>query len=107
MYECNRRSREICENIYSRENDTNIRLYSDYTIMKGNEVKSRAIKEAIREIDAEIDEKEYTQKKLRDSYNFYDIEARNSFTKSKVTISMIKCANGINPYGVHNNMINK
>ena len=75
--------------------------------MKGNEVKSRAIKEAIREIDAEIDENKYAWKKLRDNYDFYDIEARNSFTKSKVTTSMIKCANGMNPYGVQNNMINK
>ena len=68
--------------------------------MKGNEVKSRAIKEAIREIDTEIDENEYAWKKLRDNYDFYDIEARNSFTKLKVTTSMIKCANGINPYEV-------
>ena len=59
MCECDRRSREIRKNIYLRENNTNIRFYSNYTIMKGNEVKSRAIKEAIREIDAEIDEKEY------------------------------------------------
>ena len=59
MCECDRRLREIHENIYSRENDTNIRFYGDYTIIKGNEVKSRAIKEAIREIDAEIDENEY------------------------------------------------
>ena len=38
--------------------------------MKGNEVKLRVIKEAIREIDTEIDEKEYARKKLRDNYNF-------------------------------------
>ena len=59
MSECDRRLKEIRENMHSRENDMNIRFYSDYTIMKGNEVKSRAIKEAIREIDAEIDENEY------------------------------------------------
>ena len=107
MCECDRRSKEIRKNIHLRENDTNIRFYGDYIIMKGNEVKSRAIKEVIREIDTKIDEKEYARKKLRDNYNFYNIEVRNLFTKSKVITSMIKCANGINPYRVHNNMINK
>ena len=39
--------------------------------------------------------------------DFFDVEARNSFLKSKVTTSMIKCAHGINPYGVRNKMISK
>ena len=61
---CNRRLREIRETIYLKENETNIKFYEMYTLMKGKVVKSRAIKEAIREIDAEMAKKEYAGKKL-------------------------------------------
>jgi len=50
---------------------------------------------------------EYGKRKLKENYDFYDINVRNSFVKSKVTTLMIKCAYGVNPYGVQNNMINK
>ena len=68
--------------------------------MKGNLIKSGAIKEEIREIDAEEAEIEYAKSKLKNKFDFFDVEARNSFLKAKVTTLMIKCAHGINPYGV-------
>ena len=45
--------------------------------------------------------------KLKENYDLYDIDARNVFVKSKVTTSIIKCANGVNPYRVRNNIINQ
>jgi len=75
--------------------------------MKGNLIKSRAIKEAIREIDTEDEETEYAKSKLKNKFDFFNVEARNLFLKSKVTTSMIKCTHGINPYGVQNEMISK
>ena len=75
--------------------------------MKGKVVKSRVIKEVIQEINTEMAEKEYAKNKLQVNYEVYDIEVRNTFAKAKVTISMIKCTHGINPYRVRNEMINK
>ena len=45
--------------------------------------------------------------KLKENYDLYDIDARNAFEKSKVTMSMIKYANEVNPYRVRNNIINQ
>ena len=66
----------------------------------------RSIKEVIRIIDVREEEKKYVNKKFRYKADFIDIEARNSFQMSKVTISMIKYANGYNYYELRDVMIN-
>jgi len=36
----------------------------------------------------------------------YNIKARNAFQKEKVTSAIIKCAHGINPYGLRVEIMN-
>ena len=51
---CDRRAREERETIWQYSNVTNIRFCGQFTLIRNNVLKPRAIKDAIREIDAEI-----------------------------------------------------
>ena len=57
-------------------------------------------------IDAREEENKYVEKKYRHKKDFIDMEVRNSFQMSKVTISMIKYAHGYNHHRLRDAMIN-
>ena len=105
--ECDKRANEERETIERRNNVTNIRYEGSFAIKEKGNVKSRAIKDAIREIDAQKCERNYAKIKLKAHCDLHDIKARNAFVKSKITTSMIKYAHGINPYGMRMSMMNK
>jgi len=69
--------------IWQCSNIMNIRFCRQFTLMRNNVLKPRAIKDAIREIDAEICEEQYAKTKLKENWDVYDIKARNVFIKSK------------------------
>ena len=74
--------------------------------MQEDLTKSRVVKEAIYIIDAIKAENQYAKKKLKNNYELYDIETRNIFQKGKVMSAMIKCAYGINLYGLRVEVMN-
>ena len=86
---------------------TNMKFEGRFIIKKDNIIKTGAVKQAIQEIDIQRYEKAYAKSRLRNNYDIFDIKARNAFTKTRVTTAMIKCAHGINPYGIRMDMINK
>lgn len=105
--ECYKRAKEEREKIQDKNNMMNMKFEGRFTIKKDNIIKTGAVKQAIREIDAQRCEKAYAKSRLRNNYDIFDIKARNAFTKTRVTTAMIKCAHGINPYGIRMDMINK
>ena len=50
--------------------------------------------------------KSNAKRKCGHEVNFIDLEVRNGFYSSKVTTSMIKCANGLNHCRLQHEMIN-
>ena len=103
MYKCATEEREMSS---ERSNTINLNFVGSFTINYNRVTRPRAIKEAIREINAQRCEINYAKLKFKEKYNFCDVKARNVFVKSKVTTAMIKCAYGVNPYGVRMSMIN-
>ena len=96
--ECDRRANEERERIERRNNATNAWFEGIFAIKEKEKVKSRAIKDAIRKIDAQQRERDYAKTKLKMNYDLYDIKARNMFVKLKLTTSMIKCTHRMNPH---------
>ena len=60
----------------------------------------------VRVIDAKQVKENQAKQKLDYKAEFVDTEARNLFQASKVTTSMVKCANGCDHYGLRHSMIN-
>ena len=63
----------------------------------------RSVKEMLREIDSEVEEKRQTKKKLELKSDVVDLDTRNSFVARKVTTSAIKCAHRCKYYATCNN----
>ena len=71
---------------------TNMKFKGRFIIKKDNIIKTGAVKQAIREIDAQRCEKAYAKSRLRNNYDIFDIKVRNTFIKTRVTTAIIKCA---------------
>ena len=83
LCECDQRAQETYEIFDERERVTNIQFYGQYTLMQENLTKLRVTKKAICIIDAIKVENQYAKKKLKNNYELYDIETRNTFKKEK------------------------
>ena len=92
----------ICE----KKNATNLKFEGIFTIKSNSTIKTKAIKEVVRDIDTKICESMHTNLKLKEMYNIYDIKVCNIFTKSKVIVAMIKCTYKVKLYGVRISIIN-
>ena len=68
---------------------------------------SKTVKEAMCNIDAEEIEIEYAKRKTKHNWDQMDVRARNAFSNKLVTSSIIKCASGLDYYGLRNEIINK
>ena len=91
MWETKYNKSKIQRNIHNKSNGT---------------IKTKAIKEAAREIDTNICKSMYTKLKLKEMCNICYIKAYNVFVKSKVITAMIKYAYGINLHRVKISIIN-
>ena len=76
-------------------------------MIRNGELKSRAVKEIIRVLDAREEENEYAKRKYLHKFEFIDMEARNSFKAGEVTTAMIKFAYGFNHYGLRDTIVNE
>ena len=90
-----------------RNNETNIRFFSRYDLIKGSRIILRSIKEAMRIIDSQEAEYNYAKKKFGYQADFIDADAIASFTTKMTMTSITKCANAFNHYGVRNELINR
>ena len=72
------------------------RIFTFFALKTNNADKSRAMKDTMREIDAQTCENQHAKTKLKENCNVYSIKAINVFEKTKVMTAMIKCAHRLN-----------
>jgi len=107
ILKCDKEARLSRESIDSKPNDTNLKYYGNYIITKYNTMLLRSVKELIRinnAIDSEIAQTKY---KLDMKVEFINMNTRDTFSISSVTISMIKYVYSFNHYAIWDQNINE
>jgi len=72
---CDNVAQYIQQMIDQRENEYNIRFYSEYSLKQNNQLVSRSINETIRRIDASYAERRYLISKFPNTHDAIDIQA--------------------------------
>ena len=101
------KARKYREQIHQKTNASNIKFCRYYALKIGDRVKSKTVKEAMRNIDAEEIEIECSKRKVKCDWDCIDVRARNAFSNKLVTSSIIKYASRVNHCGLRNEMIYK
>ena len=101
----NQEARWVINNEISKIEDSNIIKYRTYVIVVNSRIIDKAIRKAIRVINAWIVELNYIVSKYLEYYYLIDIEIRNTFKKD-LLLSVLKCYYSFNICRIIDNIIN-
>jgi len=104
---CDRKAREIRENIEERREDYNIQYFRDNAMLFREEVIIQSTNEMIRIIVVIEEENRYLRETFPDKYEVIDIHARENIRGIRKIAAAFKCYYGINQYGERDRKINK
>ena len=91
---CDEKAKQVRKRAVHQSTSNNMRYFGEKALMKGDQLASMPIKELIRAIDAEEEEKEYAASKFKELKHLVDMKARKHLKKIPLSASALKCYYG-------------
>ena len=106
MKRCDEEAKKKCAELINTNYIYNMKHVGIAALIVNQKIVDKNINVLIREVDTRKSELEAIKEKVKDKYEWIDMDARNCFHEG-VGVGTLKCVVGYNHYGRRNQIVNK